>query len=40
MARRLATVYVKTHIRLTEAEMMKFVELFKSSLYSYSGQGL
>ncbi len=31
MAKRLATVYVKTHIRLTEAEMMEFVELFKSS---------
>lgn len=29
MARRLATVYVKTHIRLTEAEMIEFIELFK-----------
>ena len=30
MAKRLATVYVKTHIRLTEAEMMQFVDLFKA----------
>jgi len=29
MAKRLATEYVKTHIRLTEAEMIKFVELFR-----------
>ena len=29
MAKRLATEYVKTHIRLKEAEMIKFVELFR-----------
>ncbi|GFR39081.1 hypothetical protein PRECH8_23770 [Insulibacter thermoxylanivorax] len=29
MAKRLATAYVKTQIRLTEAEMMEFVQLFK-----------
>lgn len=29
MAKRLATAYVKTHIRLTEAEMIEFVELFR-----------
>lgn len=31
MARRLATVYVKTHIRLTEAEMIEFIQLFKKN---------
>lgn len=29
MAKRIATVYVQTHIRLTEAEMIDFVELFR-----------
>jgi len=31
MAKRLATTYVKTHIRLTEAEMIEFVNVFKTS---------
>lgn len=29
MAERLATAYVKTHIRLTEAEMIEFIRLFR-----------
>lgn len=31
MAKRLATTYVKTHIRLTEAEMIEFVHVFETS---------